>query len=135
MAICFGGSQIPKEISRFSAGADMRPQFQSAWDSRTGVNMLRIAAVLLVSLCLFAAPTATFGQTPARLELSQDWKLAAAKEVSTDGVALSQPAYDDHKWLPIHRMPATILEILQEDWRLSGPLFREESARESAAGP
>jgi len=77
--------------------------------------MFRTAAVSLVSLCLFAAPTATFGQTPARLELSQDWKLAAAKEVSADGVALSQPAYDDHKWLPIHRMPATILEILQED--------------------
>jgi exo-1,4-beta-D-glucosaminidase len=93
----------------------MWPQFQGAWDSQTGVNMFRTAAVLLVSLCLFATPIATFGQSPARLELSQDWKLAAAKEVSADGVALSQPAYDDHKWLLIHRMPAIVLEILQED--------------------
>ena len=77
--------------------------------------MFRTMAVLLVSLCLFAAPLATSEQTAAKLELAQNWKLAAAKDVSADGVALSQPAYDDHKWFPIQHMPATVLEILQED--------------------
>ena len=80
--------------------------------------MFRTIAVLLVSLCLFAAPLATSGQTPAKLELAQNWKLAAAKDVSADGVALSQPAYDDHKWFPIHRMPATVARNTSGGWRL-----------------
>ena len=69
--------------------------------------MFRTIAVFLVSLCLFAAPEATSGQTPAKLELAQNWKLVAAEDVPADGGALSQPAYEDRKWLPIHRMPAT----------------------------
>ena len=77
--------------------------------------MFRTIAVFLVSLFQFAAPATTSGQTPAKLELAQNWKLAAAKDVLADGAALSQPAYDDHKWFLIHRMPATVLEILQED--------------------
>jgi exo-1,4-beta-D-glucosaminidase len=77
--------------------------------------MFRTIGVFLVSLWLFAAPEATSGQTPAKLELAQNWKLVAAQDVPADGGALSQPAYDDRKWLPIHRMPATVLEILQED--------------------
>jgi exo-1,4-beta-D-glucosaminidase len=77
--------------------------------------MFRAIAVLLVSFYLFAVPAVSSGQTPAKLELAQNWKLAAAKEVSADGVAVSQAGYDDHKWFPIHRMPATVLEILEED--------------------
>jgi hypothetical protein len=43
--------------------------------------MFRTIGVFLVSLWLFAAPEATSGQTPAKLELAQNWKLVAAQDV------------------------------------------------------
>jgi exo-1,4-beta-D-glucosaminidase len=47
--------------------------------------------------------------------LSENWKLAAAKDVGADGAALSRSNYEDREWHLIHRMPATVLEVLQED--------------------
>lgn len=75
----------------------------------------RTIAMFVVSLCPLAVPVGASGQSPEKLELAQNWKLAAAKDVSADGVSLSQSSYEDRKWLPIRRMPATVLEILQED--------------------
>ncbi len=77
--------------------------------------MVRVIAVLSLLFCLFALPA--FGQmeAPGKLELSENWKLAAAKDVKAGGTAISQSDYRDQAWHPIHRMPATVLEILQED--------------------
>jgi exo-1,4-beta-D-glucosaminidase len=50
-----------------------------------------------------------------KIELSQNWELASAKDLQTDGATVSQLSYKGSGWHPIHRMPATVLEILQED--------------------
>ena len=52
---------------------------------------------------------------PDRIELAENWKLASSKEVQSEGALISVTAYKDDRWYPIHRMPATVLEILQED--------------------
>jgi len=59
---------------------------------------------------LFAA-----GAKPDRIELAENWKLASATEAHSDGPAISVAGYQYSRWHPIHRMPATVLEILQED--------------------
>jgi exo-1,4-beta-D-glucosaminidase len=50
-----------------------------------------------------------------RIELAENWKLASTAEAQSAGDAISVAGYRDARWHPIHRMPATVLEILQED--------------------
>jgi len=52
---------------------------------------------------------------PCRVELAENWKLVSSKDVQTEGAEISVSTYNDDHWYPIHRMPATVLEILQED--------------------
>ena len=78
-------------------------------------NMVRIVAVLSLLVCLFAIPALGQMGAPGKLELSDNWKLAAAKDVDAGGAAISQSDYGDQAWHPIHRMPATVLEVMQED--------------------
>jgi len=77
--------------------------------------MVRIIAALSILLCLLASPASGVAGTPGKIELSENWKLAAAKDVKTDGATVSQTNFDEAAWHPIHKMPATVLEILQED--------------------
>ncbi len=82
------------------------------------VNRYRIMfGVFLVMLVfsnninlLFAADA-----KPCRIELAENWKLASSKEVQSEGASISVATYKDDRWYPIHRMPATVLEILVED--------------------
>ncbi len=75
--------------------------------------MVRVISAL--SLCLFALHSFAAGKVPQKVELSQNWTLASAKDVQADGAAVSQPGFQGREWHPIRRMPATVLEILQED--------------------
>src|SRR5579863_4127323 len=77
--------------------------------------MYRVISAISLLLCLFVLPGIGLAQAPAKAELSENWKLAAAKDAPADGPAISRPDYQDRGWYPIHRMPATVLEILQED--------------------
>jgi exo-1,4-beta-D-glucosaminidase len=77
--------------------------------------MYRVISAISLLLCLFVLPALGAADAPGKLELSENWKLAAAKDVGADGAALSRSNYQDRAWHPIHRMPATVLEILQED--------------------
>src|ERR1019366_346874 len=77
--------------------------------------MFRMISALMLSLCLFVLPLFGAVEAPGKLELSENWKLAAAKDARAEGAAISRPDYQDRGWYPIHRMPATVLEILQED--------------------
>jgi exo-1,4-beta-D-glucosaminidase len=77
--------------------------------------MFRIIAVLLLSLCVYTAPLFAAEEAPGKIELAQGWKLASATEAQSDGAAISLPAYEDAKWHGVQRMPATVLETLQED--------------------
>src|SRR5271157_1525204 len=77
--------------------------------------MFRVVSAVSLSLYLFVLPALGAVGDPRKVELSENWKLAAAKDVQADGAAVSRADYQDREWHPIHRMPATVLEILQED--------------------
>ena len=77
--------------------------------------MLRIISCVLLLLGTTAIPSLAATAKPDRIELAENWKLASATEAPSEGAAISVAGYKDSKWHPIHRMPATVLEILQED--------------------
>jgi len=79
-----------------------------------GSKMTRVISAVFSFLCLFLVPG--FGATePAKIELSENWRLAPSKDIRADGATVSASDYQDQQWYPIRRMPATVLEILQED--------------------
>jgi exo-1,4-beta-D-glucosaminidase len=75
--------------------------------------MVRVISAF--SLCLLALPVFAVVDAPRKVELSENWELASAKDVQADGSAVSEAGFQDRGWHPIRRMPATVLEILQED--------------------
>ena len=74
-----------------------------------------VRAVLVFTLCLLAFHAVAVAEDPGKVELSQNWALASAKDIQADGANVSQTTFQEKGWHPIHRMPATVLEILQED--------------------
>ncbi len=77
--------------------------------------MFRIISKAFLVLGIGATPLFAAAEKPSRIELVENWKLASATEAPSDGSAISIAGYRDSRWHPIHRMPATVLEILQED--------------------
>lgn len=76
--------------------------------------MIRLITALFLFLSLLLVPLAGAAE-PAKIELFDNWKLASSKDLQVDGAAVSAGDYQGQGWHPIHRMPATVLEILQED--------------------
>jgi exo-1,4-beta-D-glucosaminidase len=76
--------------------------------------MFRVISIVLL-LGIGIVPSLAAAENPGRIELAENWKLASATEAPADGAAISVASYRDSRWHPIHRMPATVLEILQED--------------------
>ena len=77
--------------------------------------MFRIISIVLLLLGIGIVPLLAAAENPGRIELAENWKLASATEAPDAGAAISAAGYRDFRWHPIHRMPATVLEILQED--------------------
>lgn len=69
-----------------------------------------LAGVVLAAPLCGAAPI-----SPETIELPTGWRMASSWNVVQDGSAISQSSYDASKWHNIKRMPATVLEVLQED--------------------
>jgi exo-1,4-beta-D-glucosaminidase len=78
-------------------------------------RMFRLIFKILPLLGMGIAPLLATAQNPDRVELAENWKLACATEAPADGAVISVAGYQDSRWHPIRRMPATVLEILQED--------------------
>jgi exo-1,4-beta-D-glucosaminidase len=79
-------------------------------------TFLKIFAVVLLLLCagdyrVFARPQPPGSQ---EIELAEGWKLVSSTTLKADGAAISTAGYDDGAWVPVSKMPATVLEILQE---------------------
>jgi len=79
-------------------------------------TFLKIFAVVLLLVCagdyrVFDQPQPPGAQD---IELAQGWKLVSATGLTADGAAISESGYDDATWVPVRKMPATVLEILQE---------------------
>lgn len=69
----------------------------------------------LLTMIFLCTSTFLYAQYSPVLELQKGWEFISASKVADSGAAISQPAYATSQWHPIHRMPATVLEILQED--------------------
>lgn len=81
----------------------------------TAVRIL-LSVSLLLLLCAADFPDfAKPGPPPGQIELAQGWSLISARNVPADGAVLSRPDYKAAGWHPIPRMPATVLQTLQED--------------------
>ncbi len=72
-------------------------------------------AIMFLLLGIGNSPLFAAAENPGRIELVENWKLASATEAPAEGAAVSVAGFKDDRWHPIHRMPATVLEILQED--------------------
>jgi exo-1,4-beta-D-glucosaminidase len=77
-------------------------------------NYPKRLVVLFTALACLSIPSwpDSAGNT---VELSGGWKLASASRVKQAGETISTPQYTPDAWYPILRMPATVLEILEED--------------------
>ena len=71
--------------------------------------------LVVVAMIWIAHPAAAIPASPNTTELQTGWQLASSWNVVQNGSAISQSSYDASKWYGIARMPATVLEILQED--------------------
>ena len=87
------------------------------YSERRGIYDIVIFRIIPI-LLFFGFETGTLladAAKPYRVQLEKNWKLASSKDVQTEGAAISVASYNDERWYPIHRMPATVLQILQED--------------------
>lgn len=81
---------------------------------------MSIVAVMLLVLCaadypdyrVTASAQPTVGQQD--IDLTDGWTLQSANQVSAAGEAISTAGFDADRWVPVRRMPATVLEILQD---------------------
>lgn len=80
-----------------------------------GSNRLYLAAKLILSLGLWATLLPAEPAGPSRVELADGWRLVSASRVQADGATVSVAGFPDSGWYPIRRMPATVLQILQEN--------------------
>ena len=81
------------------------------------VLRILLSVALLLLLCAADFPDfARPGPPPAgEMELAQGWTLTSAKDVQADGATLSRPDYHSSGWHAIPRMPATVLQTLEQD--------------------
>ncbi|HUO01221.1 MAG TPA: hypothetical protein VMU31_00465, partial [Rhizomicrobium sp.] len=66
---------------------------------------------LFTAMILFMPRAAAASTIP----LARNWTLASASRIKDTGEAVSRPGYSTKGWYPVRHVPATVLEILQED--------------------
>jgi len=76
-------------------------------------DFLKRSAVGGVSV-LLAPEMGAAATTNQQSELQSGWRLISARELSADGAEVSRPSFDASHWTPIHRMPATVLQALED---------------------
>lgn len=78
-----------------------------------------LGIVVLLVLLLFSVsdvPRFARPESPAeQMPLSEGWQLASARDVAADGSVISGADYRGPKWHDVRRMPATVLQALEDD--------------------
>jgi exo-1,4-beta-D-glucosaminidase len=82
---------------------------------KTRRRLFGLVVVLFLSLGAGQLSWSRAPESPKTIELAENWKLSSASNLQLGGAAISLPDYKDADWHTIRRMPATVLEILQED--------------------
>ena len=78
-------------------------------------KMVFVALLLSMGLLGGASSRAAAAGSSRRIELTQNWRLISARNLSAGGEVVSMRDYDASGWHAVPHMPATILEILEED--------------------
>src|ERR1700722_14747456 len=87
-------------------------------EMKTRFAMRSVVALVFVAVAFVWSEAEGRAQaTPSsnKIELAQGWKLKSASNEPAAGAAISQADFQEANWYAIQRMPATVLEILQED--------------------
>src|ERR1700745_189348 len=76
----------------------------------------RRISLLICPMLLFSAfRTFASSESPNLTELQSGWRMISARNVSADDSIVSQPGFDSSQWYTVQRMPATVLQILEEN--------------------
>jgi exo-1,4-beta-D-glucosaminidase len=75
--------------------------------------MKRSISYLFVLLAFSAALARA--QSDNLTELQSGWRMISAGKVSADATAISQDSFDASRWYVVQKMPATVLQILEEN--------------------
>jgi exo-1,4-beta-D-glucosaminidase len=81
----------------------------------TRIRLFRLMILLSLSVGVGNVSASAASDSPKTIELSENWKLSSANNLPPSGAAISLSDYQDARWHAIRRMPATVLEVLQED--------------------
>jgi exo-1,4-beta-D-glucosaminidase len=74
------------------------------------------AALVLFLLHALHAPHASASSAASNIEeLQHGWKMSSAKNISGDEALISLEGFDVAKWYDIQRMPATVLQVLEDN--------------------
>ena len=71
--------------------------------------------VAVITFAFLLWDCAAASSSPGTVQLKANWNLASANQAGTSGEKISQPGYAMKGWYPVRQVPATVLEILQED--------------------
>jgi exo-1,4-beta-D-glucosaminidase len=62
-----------------------------------------------------AAATTSGAPTPNWIELADGWRITSVDQVSDPDVSVSLPSFDASHWYAVRHMPATVLQILEDN--------------------
>src|SRR5580704_5255613 len=83
--------------------------------NRARTHFFRLTFSLFLSIGAGHLSSSAAAESPKTIELAENWKLTSANKLQQSGAAISLLDYQDTGWHTIRRMPATVLEILEED--------------------
>ena len=83
--------------------------------NRVCTRLFRFIVLLFLSIGAGHVSSSSASESPRTIELAENWKLASATDHQLSGAAISLPDFKDTDWHTVRRMPATVLEILEED--------------------
>lgn len=83
--------------------------------NRVCPHLLRFMVLSFFAIGAGHVSSLSASDSPRTIELAENWKLASATDQQPGGATVSLPDFKDTDWHAIRRMPATVLEILEED--------------------
>lgn len=94
----------------------MKAERENELPSKTGPtrrDFLKESALGSVAIML-APQIGSPAPSDKQRELAAGWRIVSARDVSTRDEDVSKPSYDASRWHPIRRMPATVLQALED---------------------
>jgi exo-1,4-beta-D-glucosaminidase len=77
--------------------------------------MKRQIAILMCLVAIAAARCLGSTDSPNLTELQNGWRMTSASDISVGDAQVSLPALDVSEWYNAQRMPATVLQILEDN--------------------